>query len=270
MTSKGPDGQGYDAIYREFDSPLQRRLRREAYGQDIGQHSWVTAEELEADIARLQISRDSRVLDLGCGPAGPLTFIVALTGCHGTGADFSRPAVAAGLARVKSQGLEAQIALQQADLNDPLPFAAGSFDAVVSLDVILHLRDRAKVFREVARVLIPEGRFLFTDAGVIAGAISDEQIRRRALHGYTQFAPAGYNERVLEREGLHLLETSDRTSSLLKNARGRLTARLTHRAELEQQESPTGFAQQQQYLDTIIELAQDGSLKRQMYLAELV
>ena len=270
MTSHEPSAQGYDSIYKEFDSPLQRQLRREAYGKDIGQHSWGTADELEEDTARLQISRATRVLDLGCGPAGPLTFIVAQTGCHGTGADFSEPAIAAGAARVKSQGLEGKIALQQADLNDPLPFAASSFDAVVSLDVILHLRDRAKVFREVARVLAPEGRFLFTDAGVIAGPVSDEQLRSRALHGYTQFAPAGFNECILEQEGFRLLETADRTPSLLKNAAGRLTARLGHRAELEQQEGAAGFERQKQYLETIIELAKKSALLRKMYLAQRV
>jgi hypothetical protein len=28
--------QGYDSTYREFDSPLMRQLRQEAYGEDIG------------------------------------------------------------------------------------------------------------------------------------------------------------------------------------------------------------------------------------------
>jgi hypothetical protein len=37
---------GYEATYREFDSPLMRQIRREAYGEDIGQHSWVGAAEL--------------------------------------------------------------------------------------------------------------------------------------------------------------------------------------------------------------------------------
>ena len=268
MTPRESSGQGYDNIYEQFDAPLQRQLRSEAYGKDIGQHSWVTAEDLDQDIARLQISAASRVLDLGCGPAGPLTYVVAQTGCHGTGADFSLPAVASGQARTKSQGLETRIALQQADLNDPLPFATNSFDAVISLDVILHLRDRAQVFREVACVLVPEGKFLFTDAGVIAGPVSNQQIRHRALHGYTQFAPAGFNERILEQEGFRVLETADRTPSLLKNATGRLTARLAHRQELQQMEGATGFESQQQYLETIMDLAQKRALLRMMYLAK--
>src|SRR6266481_310018 len=69
----------YDKLYEHFDLPLMRQLRAEAYGQDIGQHSWVTAEELLGDIPKLKLSPESRLLDLGCGPAGPLTYIVAQT-----------------------------------------------------------------------------------------------------------------------------------------------------------------------------------------------
>ena len=47
-------GLSYDDLYREFDSPLSKQLRREAYGTDLGQHSWVTAEELEEILARLR------------------------------------------------------------------------------------------------------------------------------------------------------------------------------------------------------------------------
>jgi 2-polyprenyl-3-methyl-5-hydroxy-6-metoxy-1,4-benzoquinol methylase len=32
----------------------------------------------------------------------------------------------------------------------------------VSIDVVIHLRDRAKFFRDVANILHPGGRFLFT------------------------------------------------------------------------------------------------------------
>ena len=79
----------YDALYGEFDSPLMRRFRCEAYGEDIGQHSWVSAAELRADIRRLGLTSSQCCLDLGCGPCGPLTFILRSTGCRATGLDIS-------------------------------------------------------------------------------------------------------------------------------------------------------------------------------------
>jgi hypothetical protein len=96
-----PDS-GYDPSYCEFDSPLQRRLREEAYGEDIGQHSWVVAAELRRDTARLRLSRASRLLDLGCGPCGSLTFIVKSVGCRGVGIDRSHLAPAAGRVRISA------------------------------------------------------------------------------------------------------------------------------------------------------------------------
>lgn len=261
-------GWGYDNLYKDFDSPLLRELRREAYGEDIGQHSWVTSDELRENIPLLKLSRHSHLFDLGCGPAGPLTFIVGLVGCHGTGADVSAKALIAGRARVASLQLDGLITLLEADLNEPLPFARGSFDAIISLDAILHLRDRLAVFREVARVLIPAGRFLFTDAGVITGPVSDEEIRWRALHGYTQFVPPGFNERMLELAGFRVVDRNNRTVSLLKTATGRLAARLGHRQELEQLEDGDSFARQQRYLETVLALSQRGALSRISYLAE--
>jgi SAM-dependent methyltransferase len=268
MNAPKSQSKSYDALYQQFDSPLMRQLRREAYGQDIGQHSWVTAEELEADIPRLKLSRASRFLDLGCGPGGPLTFILRLVGCPGTGTDLSEEAITAGRARATSLGLDALAAFQEADLNQPLPFASAAFDAVMSLDVMLHLRDRLALFKEVARVLVPGGRFLFTDAGVITGAISDEEVRLRSVHGYAQFVPPGFNERMLEQAGFRLVERQDRTASLLKNAAGRLAARSAHRAELEPLESSASFEGQQRYLETVVGLSQRGAASRMMYLAE--
>jgi SAM-dependent methyltransferase len=262
------EGGGYDNLYGEFDSPLMQELRREAYGEDIGQHSWVTAEEFQENIPLLKLSRASRLLDLGCGPAGPLTFIVGQVGCHGAGADVSAKAISAGRARVASLQLDKLVTLQEADLNEPLPFASGSFDAVISLDTILHLRDRLSVFQEVARVLIPTGKFLFTDAGVVTGAISDEEIRWRSLHGCTQFVPPGFNEKMLELSGFRVIDRTDRTASLLKTATGRLTARLAHRKEIEQLEGRDSFEQQQRYLETVLTLSQRGALSRIAYLAE--
>jgi SAM-dependent methyltransferase len=262
------DDQSYDAIYQHFESPLMQKVRHEAFGQDIGQHSWVTAEELEGDIPRLKLTRACRYLDLGCGPCGPLLFTVGRVGCHGSGVDVSAPAIAAGRRRASELGLEQLVTLTETDLNGPLPFESATFEAIVSFDVVIHLLDRGMFFREVARVLTPGGRFLFTDAGVVTGRITDEEMRLRTFHGHTQFEPAGFNEKMIEVARFRLVECVDRTANLLKNATGRIHARLNHQRELEQLEGSVYFQRQQRYLETVVGLAQRRAVARMMYLVE--
>ena len=260
--------EGYESLYENFDSPLMRTLRREAYGEDIGQHSWVSADELRADMQRLNLSSSSRCLDLGCGPCGPLSFIVSTVGCHGVGVEISPAAVRVGRARAASLGLESLLSVEQGDLNEPLPFESSSFDAVVALDVVIHLRDRLSLFREAARLLRPGGRFLFTDAGVLTGSISNEEVRARSAHGFTQLIAAGWNETLLGSAGFGLIETENRTMSVVTNACGRLTALQAHRAELEQMSSAAEVESQQHYLETVIELSRRDALSRVMYLSQ--
>jgi hypothetical protein len=54
----------------------------------------------------------------------------------------------------------------------------------------------------------------------------------------------------------------------VKNAAGRLDARLAHRRELEQLEGSSSFERQQQYLKTVVEISRRGALSRMMYLVE--
>jgi len=262
------ESRGYNRLYRDFDSPLMRQIRAEAYGEDIGQHSWVTAEELEDHVARLNLSPASRLLDLGCGPGGPLAFVVGMIRCHGIGVDLSPEAIAAARSRASAHRLDELITLQEADLNLAMPFADHSLDAVMSLDVILHLHDRASLFRDVARLLAPGGRFLFTDAGVITGPVSDSEIRLRSSYGSAQFVPPGCNEQLLERAGFRLIEQVDATAGLLKNAEGRRKARLAHRADLEKLEGNAAFETHQRYLETVISLGKRRAMLRNIYLAE--
>ena len=258
---------GYDPIYASFDSPLMRQVRRESYGEDIGQHSWVTAEEFRGDMARLGLSPSTRLLDLGCGPGGPLTYAMRETGCWATGMDASEPALASARERARGLGVEQRIRLTRADLNQPLALPARLFEAAISLDVILHLNDREALFHEVARVLVPGGRFLFTDAGVHTGEVSDAEILRRSLHAQVQFHPPGFNEHVLAAAGFRLLETEDRSASQGALAEARHAARLAHKDELEKIEGDE-FELHQGYLETVIEISRRGAVARRMFLAE--
>lgn len=258
----------YEAFFREFDSPLMRQIRREAYGEDIGQHSWVGAEEVREDIKQLHLTSSSHLVDLGAGPCGPLTFVLASLRCRGTAVDLSPSALRVGRARAETLGVTELLTVVEGDLDEPLPFEARSFDAALSIDAILHIRDRSELFGEVRRVLRPGGRFLLTDAGVVTGPISSEEIARRSPHGFTQFVPAGWNERLLEEAGLRLVESRDRTADVIRNASGRLTAIRAHRVKLEARSGAAEFEGQVGYLETIIELSRRRALSRVMYLAE--
>ena len=257
----------YESLYEGFESPLMRELRRESYGEDIGQHSWVSAADLRRDIVRLGAPVGGQLLDLGCGPCGPLTFILTSVDSHGIGLDRSAAALAAGLVRARSLGVDTRIKLREADLDGPIPLDSNCIDAVISFDVLLHLRDRLRAFREVSRVLKRGARLLFTDAGVVTGSISNEEVIARSIHGFSQFCSPGFNEKMLEAAGLVLLETEDRTAALIEIATGRFAARLNHQAELERVEGAVGFTRYQKYLQSVISISERGAVSRMMYLA---
>jgi phosphoethanolamine N-methyltransferase len=258
----------YESLFRAVESPVMQRIRRDGYGEDIGQHSWVTADELRADIRRLQLTASSKLIDLGCGPCGPLTFVLDTTRCAGVGVDVIDAALQVGRARAKSMGIGELLETQRADLNGPLPFEASSFDAVMSLDAVIHVGERAALFAEVARLLRPGGRFLFTDGGVITGSVSNEEMQRRTPNGVAYFVPPRWNERLLEAAGLRVIEVEDRTASATRNASGRLAATRAYRADLAQEISDEGVDTQISFLETVVEVSRRHALSRVMYLVE--
>jgi SAM-dependent methyltransferase len=180
----------------------------------------------------------------------------------------SATAVDLGRQRAAAQGVASQARFEQADLDETLPLAAASFDAALALDVVIHLRDRAALFREVRRVLAPGGRFLFTDAGVLTGTVSDAERAARSPRGRTRLVPAGFDEDALAAAGLSLLETEDRTGALAQAAERRRAAREANRPALEEDEGAQAFAREQQYLRVVVDLARRHALSRFMYLAE--
>lgn len=97
--------------------------------------------------------RGLRVLDLGCG-TGRHALWLAAAGATVTAVDFSEGML--GEARRKPGASAVRFLVH--DLHQPLPFAAGTFDLVVSGLVLEHLRDLPGFFGEAHRVLVPSGR----------------------------------------------------------------------------------------------------------------
>ena len=259
---------GYNSTYLSFDSPLMRQIRVEAYGEDIGQHSWISAIEIRNHIQALSLTKESAFLDFGCGPGGPLTFIAREIGCRAVGVDLSAPALAVGATRAKELGVADLVELHEADGNAPLKFA-NKFDAIVAFDVVLHLQNRANVLKGFPNMLTQKGKLLITDAGVVTGPISNEEIQLRSINGYTQFVPFGFNEATLQASGFKILSVTDLTAGVIQNASGRIRARKNHAQELIEIEGEKKFQEQQRYLDVVVKLSERRALSRFAYLAEV-
>ena len=95
-------------------------------------------------IARL-VPHGSRVLDLGCGDGAMLDYLQRHRGCSGYGIEISDTNVLACVQR----GVD----VVQLNLDEGLTlFDDASFDVVLQLDTLQHLRNAETMLRETARV----------------------------------------------------------------------------------------------------------------------
>ena len=123
-----------------------------------------------ADIASLAgITAGMSVLDVGSGIGGPARFVAATHGCRVTGIDLSAPFVDAARYLTGRTGQDGQVSFMTASALD-LPFGDGGFDIALLLHVAMNIADRARLYREIRRVLRQGGRFVTFDVVAAGGA----------------------------------------------------------------------------------------------------
>ena len=258
----------YGAHYRAFTAGVYGEVRRAAFGEDIGQNSWLTVDELDRFLSRLDLGPNSRLLDVGCGSGGPALHGARRTGYRVVGVELSEEAVAEATRLALEAGLASRSSFLRADASGPLPFGDGTFDALVGIDAINHLPDRGGVLGDWGRVLRPGGRLLFTDPVVISGILDSEEFAVRTSIGFFLFVPAGENERLLAAAGLTVVDVEDTTDHLAEVARRRHDARAAHAEALRTIEGDAAFEGRQRFFDLVARLAHDRRLSRFAYTAE--
>lgn len=256
-------GRGqYDANYGHFQSKLYEEIRREAYGEDIGQNSWHTADEQDRFLGWLALSPGKRLLDVACGAGGPALRIAGLTGCSVVGIDVHEQAIATGRSLAAERGLCGLAEFLVVDAAAGLPFPDDAFDAITCIDAINHLPERRHVLAEWARLLKPGGRLLFTDPTTITGPLTNAEIAFRSSAGFYLFVPRGYDEWVVAECGLRLRVLEDVTRNMATIAERRRAARELRSVALREIEGDEAYKGQQQYLATAARIAQEGRLSR--------
>ncbi|MEO8701848.1 MAG: methyltransferase domain-containing protein [Kofleriaceae bacterium] len=251
----------YGASYGNFATQLYADIRRDAFGEDIGQTSWIGAAEQDRFIEWLELRAGTRLLDVACGSGGPTLRIARTTGATVTGIDLHEQ----GIAKARDQAGEGA-RFEVADAAAPLAFGDASFDAVICIDAINHLANRGAVFAEWRRVLAPGGRLVFTDPIVVTGLLTGDEMRIRSSIGYFVFAPAGIDETLLVAAGFTIERVEDRTENMARLARGWFEARRVREPDLRSIEGADTFAGQQRFLETAAILAEQRRLSRFAFL----
>jgi ubiquinone/menaquinone biosynthesis C-methylase UbiE len=99
-----------------------------------------------------------RLLDIGCGIGGAARYFASEHACQVSGIDLSAEYAAVANALAARVGLSDRVRCRQGSALD-LPFAEGSFDGAYMFHVGMNIEDKARLFREVRRVLTPSGVF---------------------------------------------------------------------------------------------------------------
>jgi sarcosine/dimethylglycine N-methyltransferase len=132
-----------------------------------------------AEIAELAgITADMSVLDVGSGVGGPARFLAATYGCRVTGVDLSESFVDGARYLTERTAQSGQVSFQTASALE-LPFDDGRFNVVLLLHVAMNISDRARLYREIRRVLKPGGRFATLDVVLESRTILSPGRKRR-------------------------------------------------------------------------------------------
>ncbi|KAN0003516.1 hypothetical protein ACTFIZ_009671 [Dictyostelium cf. discoideum] len=108
-----------------------------------------------ADSAR--ITKDSLVLDVGCGVGGPTLEICQYTGCKIRGLNINKKQVGIATQRAKDLGVSDRASFDHGDAMK-MPYPDNTFDVVTFFESTCHMPDKQAFIKECYRVLKPGGR----------------------------------------------------------------------------------------------------------------
>ena len=258
----------YNNVYGDFASAAEVAVRKAAYGEDIGQSSWLTAEEWLRFADDLRLGAGSEVLEVGSGSGGPAVYLAETRACRVTGVDINPHGVRNAGRLAEARGVADRARFRCVDAGAPLPFTAGSFDAVVSNDAICHIAQRLSMLQDWHRLLRPSRRMLFTDAMVLTGIVSHTELAVRSSIGFYLFVPPGENERLIREAGFELLAVHDVTDNAAQVSRRWHDARAVHRDALVAREGEANFEGLQRFLACVRTVSIERRLSRYCYVAE--
>jgi SAM-dependent methyltransferase len=258
----------FDSTYTHFSQQVLEAVRKETFGQDIGQNSWLTLEEYDRFLSWLGLAAEHHVLEVASGSGGPALYLANQVGCQVTGIDANESGIATATQSAVKSNQADRVSFKLADANAPLSFEENSFDAILCIDSMNHFPDRLRVFQEWHRVLRPGHRAVLTDPVVITGPVTNDELALRSSIGLFLFVPPGVNEQLIEGTGLQLVHQEDVTENAALISGRWHQARQHYKETLLQIEGEERFVGLQQFFAAVHRLTSERRLSRIVYLVE--
>ena len=188
--------------YSEVGAAIIQRLYGEGYLSPGGKHATGRLARLAAP------TKNTRILDVGCGVGGAAVWLAAEVGCSVTGLDLVMSNIETARATAVSYGVDHLVRFEQGNAA-AMPFESHAFSMIWGQDAWCHVPDRDALFAECARVLEPGGAIAFSD-WLLTGEEDDFYrhylLPATACPGYETLT--GYTT-LLERHGFVDIETED-------------------------------------------------------------
>ncbi|WP_217547589.1 cyclopropane-fatty-acyl-phospholipid synthase family protein [Streptomyces sp. GbtcB6] len=183
---------------------------RWAVENQMGPHALWLLEWLAPALGLDALRPCARVLDLGCGRAVTSIFLAREFDAQVTAADlWIKPDDNAG--RIAEAGFADRVQPVHAEAHD-LPFAEGSFDAIVSVDAYQYFGTADLYLPTLTRLLKPGGRIGIVVPAVreeLDGAEPPEHLKAHWDTGFWSFHSVGWWHRHWTRSGAVQVETAD-------------------------------------------------------------
>src|SRR5215471_2528939 len=112
--------------------------------------------------AQMELRPGLRLLDVGSGIGGPARYFAAEQGCLVTGIDLTEEFISVARSLTHRTKLDHSVEFRQGSAL-AMPFENASFDHAYTIHVCMNIADKLGLFREVRRVLKPDGIFAIFD-----------------------------------------------------------------------------------------------------------
>ncbi len=123
----------------------------------------VRGAEVSLEIAEESgISKELKILDIGCGIGGPARMLAGDFGCKVTGIDLTREFIRTAGLLSELVGLQDLTDFIEADATK-LPFEDETFDVAWTQHVQMNIKEKSKLYSEMKRVLKNGGLFIYYD-----------------------------------------------------------------------------------------------------------